>query len=387
MHSHAGAWEREISPRHSNPQIIVNMTTNHSNYQHLIGISKGVCLATIIAIIATLFNESIAALVGFDKSPVSTIIVAILLGMLVGNLVKLPATFNNGFEFSLKWILRTGIVLLGIRLSLIDVVKFASSALPLIIVCISLTLIATYFITRKFAVDSKFAFLTAIGTSICGVTAIVACAPLINANREQTSYAIANITIFGVMAMLLYPSLATVMLENSLQIGYFLGTSIHETSQVAGAGLIYVQQYGGETVLDVATVTKLLRNTFMLLLIPVIAYTYHRTTQEQGGKVKLLNIFPFFIIGFLLMSVLRSTGDNLIASSGQWLFLDADSWQAMVRLVKQVSGIFLTIAMACVGLSTNLGNMIALGLKPFYIGLTIAMITGISSFAFIKFFY
>ena len=347
----------------------------------------GVALASVIAFASIYLNDIFAAILGFSKSPISSIIIAIIFGMALSNFFKLKEHFTPGFEFSLKRILRLGIILLGIRLSMLDVFQLASSVLPLIIACISLTLAATYFIAKKFVLDDKFSFLTAVGTSICGVTAIVAVSPVINAHKEQTSYAIANITLFGILAMLLYPSLAEMSFTSLEQIGYFLGTSIHETSQVVGAGLIYSQQYAKESVIDIATVTKLLRNSFMLLLIPLIAFVYHRQAQVGKTTISFVNIFPFFILGFLAMALLRTLGDSQINSGSSFLFLDENNWQSFIGYTKSLAEICLTIAMASIGLSTNVKKMFSLGFKPLYLGLTVSLITGVSSFLCIQLFY
>ena len=155
--------------------------------------------------------------------------------------------------FSIKYLLKLGIIFLGIRLSISDILIYGSQGLIVIIPCIVISI----FIVRKlrdyFQVSDNLSLLIAVGTSICGATAIVALAPAINAKKEEISYAIANITVFGLIAMFLYPLLAfTVFDDNSLAVGLFLGTSIHETAQVAGSGMIYAEQYENPTVLDIA---------------------------------------------------------------------------------------------------------------------------------------
>ena len=117
------------------------------------------------------------------------------------------------------------------------------------------------------------AYLISIGSSVCGTTAIMATAPVIKANKSEISYAIANITLFGILSMLFYPYFSNFYFEgNSLFAGLFLGTAIHETSQVAAAGLIYDQQYNSPETLNIATVTKLLRNTFLIVMIPFLPF-------------------------------------------------------------------------------------------------------------------
>ena len=110
----------------------------------------------------------------------------------------------------------------------------------------------------------------------------MATAPVIKANKSEISYAVANITLFGILSMLLYPYFANFYFEeNSLFAGLFLGTAIHETSQVAAAGLIYDQQFNNPETLNIATVTKLIRNTFLIVMIPLFAFLYNRGQTKE----------------------------------------------------------------------------------------------------------
>ena len=215
------------------------------------------------------------------------------------------------------------------------------------------------------------AYLISIGSTVCGTTAIMATAPVIRANKSEISYAIANITLFGILSMLLYPYFANFYFEgNSLFAGLFLGTAIHETSQVAAAGLIYDQQFNSPETLNVATVTKLLRNTFLIVMIPLFAYLYNR------GKIKeksysILNIFPYFVLGFVGMIILRNTGDEFFSTNNNWI--------EIIGLIKDSSKIFLTMAMAAIGLSTNLKDIKNMGYKPFVVGFIAMLTVGIVS--------
>ena len=153
------------------------------------------------------------------------------------------------------------------------------------------------------------AYLISIGSTVCGTTAIMATAPVIKADKNEVSYAIANITLFGILSMLLYPYFANLYFDgNSLFAGLFLGTAIHETSQVAAAGLIYDQQFDSPETLNVATVTKLIRNTFLIVMIPLFAFLYNRGSVKEKNY-SIINIFPFFVLGFIAMIILRNLGD------------------------------------------------------------------------------
>jgi uncharacterized integral membrane protein (TIGR00698 family) len=223
-------------------------------------------------------------------------------------------------------------------------------------------------------------YLIAIGTSVCGATAIVATAPVINAKKSEVAYAIANITLFGVIAMIIYPYFAEWYFENdSLKIGLFLGTSIHETSQVAAAALIYDQQFNSPETLNAATVTKLIRNTFLVILIPLFAFLYTRG-QLKNQKYSILGIFPYFVIGFIGMIIFRNIGDQFFVLDGNAYII----WIKLIEYLKTLATVFLTMAMAAVGISINLNELKSMGYKPFIIGLITAITVGIISIITIK---
>jgi uncharacterized integral membrane protein (TIGR00698 family) len=324
-------------------------------------------------------------LMGFERSPISGIMLAVVLGMVLGNLVKLPAILTLGTQFSMTRLLRIGIILLGIRLGLGEVIQFGLVSIPLILLCIVVSMAATYFMSKKLELSTRMGTLIAVGTSICGATAIVATAPSIGADDEEVAYALGNITIFGVVAMFVYPILArAIFADDVMSAGRFLGTAIHETGQVAGSGLIYEELFGGQRVLDVAAVTKLIRNLCMLLVIPAVAYVSLRTSSVSNGilarKGSLRSSFPTFIIGFILLSILRSVGDAGIESDlAAFGMFDSSTWQTITKDLASWSERLLAVAMAGLGLRVSFGQLRSLGFRPFYVGLVAAVTVGLAS--------
>ena len=226
-------------------------------------------------------------------------------------------------------------------------------------------------------------YLIAIGTSVCGATAIVATAPVINAKKSEVAYAIANITLFGVIAMLVYPYFAEWYFDgDALQVGLFLGTAIHETSQVAAAGLIYDQQFNSPETLNVATVTKLIRNTFLVILIPLFAFLYNRGEIKEKNY-SILSIFPYFVLGFIGMIIVRNVGDQIFSIENS-NFEVYEIWENFIGYIKILATVFLTMAMAAVGISINLGDLKSMGYKPFLVGLIAAVTVGIISLVYIE---
>jgi uncharacterized integral membrane protein (TIGR00698 family) len=346
----------------------------------------GIGLAILVAVGAThaadWFGESV---LGFERSPVSAIMMAIIIGMVIANTVRLPGAILPGLSFCTTTILRLGIMLLGIRLSLIGAGRFTVVALPFVIFAIAAGLMTVGLLGRYLGLSRQLSGLIAVGTSICGCTAIVATAPLIKANQSEVSYSIACITLFGLVAMFLYPLLAhSLFAEQPELAGLFLGTSIHETAQVAGAGLMYEAQYNAPVALDIATVTKLSRNLCMIAVIPLVGILYspeHRAAAP--GEIKWLKMVPWFIIGFAMMSALRTVGDLGDRAFG---ILEPAQWTDLVRFIRNSAESFLLVAMAAVGLTSMFSGIRKIGMRPFLLGLFAALLIGGVSLATISLF-
>jgi uncharacterized integral membrane protein (TIGR00698 family) len=346
----------------------------------------GLLLALALAFAGQFLSKWIGIdLMGLPKSPISAIMMAIILGIIIRNTISLPAAFQPGIRFGLVRVLRLGIVLLGIRLSLGEVGAIGLQALPIIFgVVASALLIVTYF-SKKLGLSPKLGTLIAVGTSICGATAIVATAPTIAARDDEVAYSVACVTLFGVFAMLVYPFAAHWLFAGDVfASGLFLGTSVHETAQVAGAGLVYQQYYNDPQALDVATVTKLVRNLGMLLIIPLMAVLYHRSSSDGTQAPKWYTMIPLFVIGFACMSLLRTVGDMGDVPFG---FLEPEQWQAAVKYTKEFAEVCLAVAMAAVGLGTSIKGLRDIGLKPLGVGLFSALLVGAVSVLLISIMY
>jgi uncharacterized integral membrane protein (TIGR00698 family) len=338
----------------------------------------GFLLALFLALTGEYLAGVIAPALGLQKGAISGIMMAILLGILVNNLFKLPEVLRPG-------ILRLGIVLLGIRLSIVEAGAIGLKALPVIIGTILAAIAIVTYVSRRVGLTDRLGTLIGVGTSICGATAIVAMTPTIGAKDDETAYAVACITLFGVVAMLAYPFAAHYLFDgDAFRSGMFLGTAVHETAQVAGAGLVYQEYFADPQALDVATVTKLVRNLSMLVVIPIMAVLYHRRSSEGGAAPKWYTMIPLFIVGFAAMSLLRTVGDMGERAFGM---LDPAQWKAVVGFVKQVATYCLAVAMAAVGLGTSIKGLRAIGLKPLAVGLFSALLVGIVSFTLISVLY
>lgn len=350
----------------------------------------GLALAIALGALAGVVSDRAGrGLLGLEKSPISPVMVGILVGMALRNLAPLPVGLRPGLRFCVTKVLRLGIILLGIRLSVFDVMRLGALSLPVVIACILSGVLFTMLLARLFALPSRLGTLIGVGTSICGVSAIAATGPVIRAEDEEVAYAIAVITVFGMLAMIVYPFVCPMLFAGDpTSIGLFLGTAVHDTSQVNGAGIIYADAHAAPRALDVAVVTKLVRNLFMIAVIPLMALRQHRMEARGDAsgrtRIRLARLFPAFVIGFVLMAALRSAGDATLAHGAAFgLWTDA-AWRQLCGMIQTGSGWCLVVALSAVGLSTDFRAMRSLSLKPFFLGFGAAIAVGVVSFAVVS---
>src|SRR3989440_6712782 len=171
-------------------------------------VAPGVLMALALAYLGNVISEIVGKAMGYEKSPISPIMLAVVLGLMIRNTIGVPAAYEAGLRLCLKTVLRLGIVLLGLGLSVQAVARMGLIGLPIIVVCITTALVVVTFVNRALGLPKRLGTLIAVGTSICGVSAIVATAPGIGAEDDETSYAVACITIFGLLALFTYRFLA-----------------------------------------------------------------------------------------------------------------------------------------------------------------------------------
>ncbi len=329
----------------------------------------GLYLAVGVAIAARYLHDLIpnAAM----ARAVSEAFIAVFLGLHIRNALHFSPRFDPGVKFALQRILRLGIILLGLRLSLQDVVSTGASALLLIAACMAFALALAYAAGKWLHVPGRLAALIGLGTAVCGNTAIVAAAPVIEARDEDVSFAVAAITFFGTLAVIFYPIIGyfTGMTERSF--GLWVGTAVNDTSQVVAAGAAF-----SERARDIATVVKLTRNTLMapLLVLLGVMYAQAQNRQEPGRvKVSVGKALPWFVFGFLAMTLLRTLGVAVgvlphdVAAPGH-LVTAANA----LRFVDEVARFAVLVALAAIGLSTDTATVRRIGLKPFVMAITLS---------------
>lgn len=347
--------------------------------QKIFKLLPGLTICIVIAILAELIHNlpfPPFTITGTAPHPIEPIIIAIILGIIFSNIINLPA-LKEGINFSTKKVLPAAIILLGAQLNLFEVLKISLHALLISTVCVVVIFIITLWLCKITHVGKRLGILIGIGTAICGSTAIVVSAPVIKARETEIAIAITTITLFGILAIFIYPLIGHVLKMSQWAFGVWAGIAIQAIPQVIAAGFAYGPQAG-----NISTVVKLVR---VLLLAPMIlALSFWQARQkdlthalEQVEKVKWTNYVPPFILGFILFVVLGTLG----------VFHDftiANQQIETLNLFKIISGFLLTIAMAAIGLNTDLRSFLKTGTKPMLIGFLSAILLAIFSLALIR---
>lgn len=362
-------------------------TTPSINPAHASWLSPlpGLAVAATIALGMQLLATWIAAGV-FDlsRSPVSPVMLAILAGVLIRNTIGVDARLERGVAVASCAVLRIGLALVGLRLSISGLGTLGMQALPVVAGCMLTAALLLPRLARAFKVQGTLVTLLTVGTAICGCTAILAVAPAIRAKAEETGYAVTLVVAVGLVGMLLYPVLAHSLFGNDpLAAGIFLGASIHDTSQVIGAALLYSGQYLAPETMEAAAVTKLMRNLTLVAVVPLLAVMYaDKTSSPAAGKRSTFGgLLPGFIVGFLCMAALRTAGDVFGSSSPDFA---AAIWTPGLLLANQASEILLTVGMAAVGLTVELSGIRRLGWRPLAAGVLAAALMAAVSVLLLK---
>jgi uncharacterized integral membrane protein (TIGR00698 family) len=347
--------------------------------------APGIAVAVALAFLARAIADALAqGAAGLPRLPLSPVMCAVVLGMLWRNTVGVPGWATSGLKWAMHQLLRTGIALVGLRLTLAGAGSIALTALPVALTCLTVALLAGFALARLFGVGTRLGALLAIGTAVCGCTAVVAMSPVIRARHAETAFAVTCVVLFGCAAMLCYPWVAGRFFAASpVHAGIFLGTAIHDTSQVIGAALMYSQQAHAPAALAAASVAKLLRNLSIAVLVPLAAWRArrhgggggdeHAAEPRHAGLAPHAQLVPMFVVAFLAFITVRTGGDTLLGHSALW--------QAVVHTGYTASDLFLTCGMTAVGLSVSFTDMWRIGWRPLAAGFVVASLVGACSLA------
>ena len=293
---------------------------------------------------------------------------AILIGMVLTLFLKGKARelTASGVTFTSKKILQLAVVLLGFGMNLSVIVSTGKQSLPIILATISTSLIIAFVLCKALKIPAKSATLVGVGSSICGGSAIAATAPVIDADDEEIAQSISVIFLFNVIAALIFPTLGGAIGLSNEGFGLFAGTAINDTSSVTAAAVAWDGIHGSNT-LDSAIVVKLTRTLAIIPITLVLALIRIRREKKhnvEGKKIDFKKIFPLFILFFILASVV-TTVFKLPA--------------AVTDPLKEASKFLIVMAMAAIGLNTNIVKLVKTGGKPILLGFCCwGGITGVS---------
>ena len=281
---------------------------------------------------------------------------AIFLGMVMALLWKEQGRARAGITFTSKKILQLAVVLLGFGMNLSSVAKVGAQSLPIILSTLTTSLVAAFVLHKLLHMDAKISTLIGVGSSICGGSAIAATAPVIGADDEEIAQSISVIFLFNVLAALTFPTLGGMLGLSNEGFGLFAGTAVNDTSSVTAAAAAWDGIHGSNT-LDTAAIVKMTRTLAIIPITLVLAFL--RTRQEEksvqgtGVTVSLKKIFPWFVLFFVLASVVTTL-----------LPLPA----AVTGFLKSASKFFIVMAMAAIGLNTDVVKLVRTGGKPIFMG-------------------
>jgi uncharacterized integral membrane protein (TIGR00698 family) len=317
--------------------------------------APGLVAAVLVAVAARVAT-------GFLPAIVAEVTVAILIGIVIATVAgPRIAPLTPGLAFASQRILRLGIILLGARLSLGEIARIGLPATGVIVVTMAASFAIVLLISRFVQVEGRLAILIAVGSAVCGNTAIVATAPVIGARARDVAYAVATITLFGTLAVFLYPAVGRALALPQPTFGLWAGVAVHDTSQVIATSAAY-----GPQALDVATVVKLIRNALMAPLLFLIATGWAARGADAVGFARrgVRRAVPLFVLGFLALAALRTVG-----------VLDAEQAATLDLIARSL----ILVALGAVGMSIRIGELRETSWRPLAIGFSVALLVGLGS--------
>lgn len=286
---------------------------------------------------------------------------AIILGMVITIGIKNKAPFDDGVRFVSKKVLQYAVILLGFGLNLNVILETGKQSLPIIISTIAVSLIISYILQKVMNIPTKIATLVGVGSSICGGSAIAATAPVIEADHEEVAQAISVIFFFNVLAAILFPALGGMVGFSTISgegFGIFAGTAVNDTSSVTAAASTWDSLYNlGSATLDKAVTVKLTRTLAIIPITLFLALKKAHNHKGSGENFHIKNVFPFFILYFILASIITTVAVNFGVSPH------------FFNPIKILSKFFIVLAMAGIGLNTNIIKLVKTGGKPIVMGL------------------
>lgn len=292
----------------------------------------------------------------------SPMILAILIGMLFHNLVGTPQRAKPGVKFAMRHLLRLGVALLGLQLTTHQVAKVGLTGVAVIAATLGATFLLTKWLGKRLGVEDKLAELIAAGTSICGASAVVAVNTVTEAHDEDVAYAVACVTVFGTIAMFVYPLLPGLLHLGPQGFGLWSGASIHEVAQVVAAAFQDGKEAG-----EFGTIAKLARVGMLAPVVMGLALVAALRSGASHGHSKVT--VPGFVQWFVVLVLFNSAVPL------------PESWHQGFAVVTTV---LLSIALAALGLETDFAKLAQKGLRPLVLGAAASLFIACFSLVLVK---
>lgn len=282
---------------------------------------------------------------------------AILFGMVIALIKRPSAEIEIGVKYTSKALLQISIILLGFEMNLYNVIEVGQQSLVVMLFTLTSAFLTAYFVGKLMKLESKTTTLIGVGTCICGGSAIAATAPVIQAEDDEVAQAISTIFLFNIAAVFLFPALGHLLGLSDMGFGMWAGTAINDTSSVVAAGASWSAAAGNNLALSLATIVKLTRTLMIVPITFVLAvYTSSKAKKaaEPGSNFNIMKIFPWFVIGFILAAIINT-------------FVPMP--KGLSPNLVMIGKFMIVMAMAAIGLNTDLKKLITNGMKPIGLGL------------------
>jgi len=277
-----------------------------------------------------------------DAPMLNPLVLAILFGITLRALIGLPARAASGLALSQKCVLRIAIALLGLQITVGQIAEVGVVGIAITLICLAASFLFTVALGRILGVERELSTLIAAGTSICGASAIAAVNTAMRAPEEEAAYAIACITLFGTVGMLLYPLLATLLPLDERAYGLWSGVSLHEMGQAVAAAF-----QGGDVAGQIGTVAKLTRVGMLPVLLLLLAWSIARRAKQAEDMAR--GAMPWFVFGFVALMILGNV---------------LPIYPALKAQANNLTIFLLCMGLAAMGMATDLSNIRAKGLRP-----------------------
>src|SRR5690625_3020728 len=314
---------------------------SHAGFPHRPSLWYGLFLAAAVGVLATVLGHWMPMIGG----P----IFAVTLGIVIRNATGPLPVCQPGLSFASGGVLQWSIIFLGFGLSFQQVVRAGMDSLWVTLITIAVAFITAFWLGRLLGVGDKLRSLIGAGTAICGGSAIAAVAPIIEPREHETVLAISTIFLFNIAAVLVFPFFGHLLQMSDLGFGLWAGTAINDTSSVVATAYSYSREAG-----DYATIVKLTRATFIIPICLFYVYLEVRRNRQAGGRLSIRRLIPWFIIWFVCASLVRSTG-----------VLPAE----LLSILSHSAKFLMVLALAAIGLSSNMRTMAKAGWQPLVLGL------------------